>query len=180
MPDLVASRLREKERELHGELSTRYEGYSDEWPTLRQSVLYGHLALCAILQITECDLFEDLDDNLCDSLLQLQQVFANLVSDQLERASVLITAAEHSHQGAVKIKHGVAAERKGLHPSLLRLFKDLGPPPKATKQPAESKSYKGKSTGKPWLPSANGARSKPSGNHKPTESFGPTKGTSDK
>lgn len=117
-----------------GPLQARYEERVSEWRVLRQSVIYGQLVSAALIQVSNAlDAQESpLDLEECDLrqvIQRLQTIVINLTSDQLARASVLITAAEHSNAGAEKVEFSLRAPTLGLHPSALKHFADLGPPP---------------------------------------------------
>ena len=100
--DPIAQRLQAQATTTTGAIQASYQAYTAEWKTLRQSLLYSRLIGAALHQIAS--LAEEQGEAALASTIQhLETIAANLASDQLERASVLITAADHSSIGADKL-----------------------------------------------------------------------------
>lgn len=182
--DPIGQKLQAQAASCSGPLQARYEERVAEWRVLRQSVVYGQLISAALTQVGN-NLDEQADNidleecDLRDVIQQLQAIVINLTSDQLARASVLITAAEHSNAGAEKIEFSLRAPTLGLHPAALKHFTDLGPAPSRRTQDskwAPSKKAQSSSTTTNATKRAFSAKSTTSGHHKPQASSSPAKG----
>ena len=144
--DVILQNLREKASGLKGDLRLTYEGYIDEWKTLRQSVLYTVVVGGALSQINSviaasngAIVDEDTSD-LSECLLYLEELAANLASDQIKRASVILFASYYTAQGAKKLVTAVQDTTVGFHPELLKNVRELHQPKEQKKGDPEADS----------------------------------------
>jgi hypothetical protein len=184
--DTIISKLQYQSQNQSDRLKQVYLSFIEEWTVLRQSLVYNKLIGSALIEI-QASLTELVDSELINlgnfSLLQnlqhLESIIAQVTKDQLIRASVIITAAEHTVLGAEKVAHTLRAGVSGLHPDAIKAYSDLGPVPiKFTHKPVKESSASGSSSSS-WSskpntrkPSSNGHQAK----SKTAESSTPAKG----
>lgn len=144
--DVIALRLRDQENLTQGAISQGYQYLRAEWPVLRLSLIYSRLVGTALYQINEFIANEDritFDEcSLKSDLLHLEEIFEAITSQQLARASVIITAADHTLQGAEKVAHHFSTTKSALHPKAVPIFEALSPVKTASAAKTRESSWK--------------------------------------
>ena len=179
---VAAEALQAGNKELH----TKYRMYQQEWPVLRQSVLYSRLIATALAQLqvgTDDPAVQDAVDALLD-------IMRGLLRDQLARATVLKVAAHHSEAGAQAIAAKLKAKTAGYLPELVDDISSLGPAPqlhsaKSTdggeRADRKRSGFKAdKSGGQAFKPSNNTAKNWTAAGSGASRSSSPSKSTSSK
>ena len=142
--DPVPLQLERQAQVCKGDLRSKYMCYVQEWPVLRQSVIYGRLIATAVSQMRES--LGSADVSHLSALQQTEMVLQGLLSDQLARAMVLMV-------GAQKIASSLRVKTSGFHPDLMDKIADLGPAPAESsfekRSEARSASNKGSNSFKP-------------------------------
>ena len=161
--DPVLLDLQSKAAEVKGELRSTYEAQISEWRVLRQSILYTHLIGGALFQLNSAISEYNIPaGDLPQVLAHLEQIAANLVSDQLKRASVILFASKHTGQGAKKLVEATEESAVGYHPDLIKRVRELADPKKKKFDSESEASESSTSTSQPakkhgsstWRPAA--------------------------